>query len=59
MSSRLKNKSFDAVAASRKWRIATGQKLSRMTRAERVAFLNQRLATLRAAAPLKTLAHAA
>ncbi len=45
---RLKKKSFDAVAESRKWRVATGRKLSGMTRSERVAFLNQRLETLRA-----------
>jgi len=44
---RLKKKSFDAVAESRKWRVATGLKLSRMSRVERIAFLNQRLETLR------------
>jgi hypothetical protein len=53
-----KKKSFDAVAESRKWRVATGRQLSRMTRAERIAFLNQRLETLRATRK-KTLAHAA
>jgi hypothetical protein len=44
----LKKKSFDAVLESRKWRVATGRQLSRMTRAGRIAFLNQRLETLRA-----------
>jgi hypothetical protein len=44
----LKKKSFDAVVESRKWRVATGRKLSGMTRAERITFLNQRLETLRA-----------
>lgn len=52
----LKKKSFDAVAESRKWRMATGRKLSRMTPAERIAFLNQRLGILRAPRK-KTLVH--
>ena len=55
---RLKKKSFDAVAESRKWRVATGRQLSRMTRSERIAFLNQRLETLRASRK-KALVHAA
>ena len=58
MTTRAPKKSFDAVAESRKWRVATGRQLSRMTRSERVAFLNQRLETLRATRK-KTLAHAA
>ena len=58
MTTRPKKKSFDAVAESRKWRVATGRLLSRMTRAERIAFLNQRLETLRASRK-KMLAHAA
>ncbi len=58
MTTRPKKKSFDAVVESRKWRVATGRQLSRMTRAERVAFLNQRLETLRASRK-KALAHAA
>ena len=37
-------KKFDAVAESRKWRIATGMKLSEMTEAERLAYLNQGVA---------------
>jgi len=45
---RLKKKSFDAVAESRKWRVATGRQLCRMSRTERVTFLNQRLEMLRA-----------
>jgi|GEM_PF-6149526 len=57
MTTRLKKKSFDAVAESRKWRVATGRKLARMSRSQRVAFLNQRLETLRAAS--KKMAHAA
>jgi hypothetical protein len=44
---RLKKKPFNAVAESRKWRVATGRQLSRLSRTERVAFLNERLATLR------------
>jgi hypothetical protein len=43
-----KKKAFDAVAESRKWRLATGRQLSRMTRPERVKFLNLRLESLRA-----------
>lgn len=58
MTTRPKKKSFDAVVESRKWRVATGRQLSRMTRAGRIAFLNQRLETLRASRK-KTLAHAA
>jgi hypothetical protein len=58
MTTRPKKKSFDAVTESRKWRVATGRQLSRMTRSERVAFLNQRLETLRASRK-KTLAQAA
>jgi hypothetical protein len=48
MTARAKKKAFDAVAESRKWRVATGRQLSRMNRTERVAFLNQRLESLRA-----------
>ena len=35
----VKNKAFDAVAESRKWREATSRKLDAMTRAERLAYL--------------------
>jgi len=34
-------KKFDAVAESRKWRTATGKKLSAMTEEERLGYLNQ------------------
>lgn len=33
-------KTFDAVAESRKWRIATGKELSGMTQGERLSYLN-------------------
>lgn len=33
-------KKFDAVAESRKWRSATGKKLSAMTEEQRLAYLN-------------------
>jgi hypothetical protein len=39
-----KKKTFDAVAESRKWREETGALLATMTRAERIEFLNQRIA---------------
>lgn len=39
-----KKKKFDAVAESRKWRKETGALLATMTRAERIAFLNRRIA---------------
>ena len=35
-----KNKAFDAVAESRKWREATSRKLDAMTVAERLAYLS-------------------
>jgi len=38
------NKKFDAVAQSRKWRIATSKKLSAMGEKERLAHLNQGIA---------------
>jgi hypothetical protein len=37
-------KKFDAVAESRKWRTATGKKLSSMEEGERLAYLNQDVA---------------
>lgn len=37
-------KKFDAVAESRKWRTATGRKLSLMDEDERLAYLNQDVA---------------
>ncbi len=36
-------KTFDAVAESRKWRIATGKELSEMTQDERLSYLNDRI----------------
>ena len=53
-----KNKRFDAVAESRKWRIKTGAVLTTMTRSDRLAYL-QKLgervrAKLRAKRPLTT-----
>jgi len=38
-----RKKTFDAVAESRKWRLAAGRQLARMSAAERIAFLNQGL----------------
>jgi hypothetical protein len=37
-------KKFDAVAESRKWRTATGKKLSSMDESERLAYLNKDVA---------------
>jgi len=37
-------KKFNAVAESRKWRIATGKKLSAMGEEERLAYLNRGIA---------------
>lgn len=34
-------KTFDAVAESRNWRIASGRRLSRMSRDDRLAYLNE------------------
>ena len=39
-----KKKTFDAVAESRKWREETSALLATMTRAERIEFLNRRIA---------------
>lgn len=50
---RPKKKAFDAVAESRKWREATSRRLDAMSQAERIAFLNRRLETLRASAQAK------
>jgi hypothetical protein len=38
-----KKKTFDAVAASRRWRQATSKLLNKMTPSEQIAFLNRRL----------------
>jgi len=51
-------KKFDAVAESRKWRVATGKKLSKMSREERLRHLNEgvqeKLERLVKQHPLKT-----
>jgi len=39
-----KKKTFDAVAASRRWRKATSKLLNKMTPDEQLEFLNRRLA---------------
>lgn len=44
-----KNKRFDAVAESRKWRVKTGALLATMTPKEQIAFLNRHLERFRAA----------
>ncbi|HEV8073825.1 MAG TPA: hypothetical protein VGP21_06810 [Opitutaceae bacterium] len=46
-----KKKTFDAVAQSRRWRMATSKLLNKMTPEEQIAFLNRRLANLSAAKP--------
>lgn len=38
-----KKKSFDAIAASRRWRRATSRVVRNMTLEERIAFFNRRL----------------
>ncbi len=43
-----KKKSFDALAASRRWRRATSKLLNKMTPEEQIAFLNRRLDNWRA-----------
>jgi len=40
----IKKKTFDAIAASRRWRVATSKLLNKMTPEEQIAFLNRRLA---------------
>jgi hypothetical protein len=40
----IKKKTFDAVAQSRRWRMATSKRLNKMTPEEQIAFLNRRLA---------------
>ena len=49
-------KKFDAVAESRKWRTATGRKLSSMDEDERLAYLNQDVAGNHQAMRKKTTA---
>jgi hypothetical protein len=54
-----KKKTFDAVAASRRWRRKTSRLLRDMSSEERIAFLNRRLEDRPAAASKSTreLAH--
>jgi hypothetical protein len=49
-----KKKTFDAVASSRRWRLATSKLLNRMTPDEQIAFLNRRLTGKPDTAPAKT-----
>jgi hypothetical protein len=46
-------KTFDAVESSRRWRRKTSRLLRDMTSAERIAFLNRRLANWPAATAAK------
>ena len=53
-------KTFDAVESSRRWRRKTSRLLRNMTSAERIAFLNRRLANwpdTSAAKPAREPAH--
>ena len=53
-------KTFDAVAASRRWRRATSRRLNQMTPEEQIAYLNRRLEHWPAASvakPARELAH--
>jgi hypothetical protein len=54
-----KKKTFDAVAASRRWRRTTSKLLNKMTPEEQIAFLNRRLENWPAATakPTRELAH--
>jgi hypothetical protein len=44
-----KKKRFDAVEASRQWRIETGRELATMTVQQRIEFLNRRRAQIKPA----------
>ncbi|MFZ2640831.1 MAG: hypothetical protein WA117_07560 [Verrucomicrobiia bacterium] len=44
-----KKKQFDAVKASRQWRIETGRELAAMTTRQRIEFLNRRRAQIKPA----------
>jgi hypothetical protein len=48
-----KKKSFDAVAASRRWKIETGKRLAAMTPEERRARLRQTTKAFFAAKPVR------
>jgi hypothetical protein len=48
-----KKKTFEAVASSRRWRIATSKLLNRMTPEEQIVFLNRRLSGQPGAVPTK------
>ena len=51
-----KNKTFDAVAESRKWREQTSALLAPLTAAQRIKLLNQRLRRFKPAARQKVVA---
>ena len=51
-----KTKSFDAVAASRRWRIAAGKRLATMTPAERREHLRRTTEAFFAAKPVRKAA---
>ena len=51
-----KNKTFDAVAESRKWREQTSALLAPLTAEQRIKLLNQRLRRFKPAARPKALA---
>jgi hypothetical protein len=59
MATTKKKKPFDAVAQSRRWRVATSKLLNKMTPEEQLEFLNRRLANWPAAPakPARQLAH--
>ena len=42
-----KKKQFDAVEASRRWRVETGRELAAMTVRQRIEFLNRRRAQIK------------
>jgi hypothetical protein len=50
-----KKKTFDAIAASRRWRRETGRVVRDMTPEERMAFFNRRLANWPATPAAKRL----
>lgn len=51
-----KKKTFDAVAASRRWRRKTSRLVRDMTSEERIAFFNRRLTAARPASARKLAA---
>jgi hypothetical protein len=49
-------KTFDALAASRRWRRTTSRLLNKMTPGEQIAFLNRRLTSRRTTDVVKSAA---